>query len=754
MASKLTVAGLVPPAAHIHPPRPLAGSALIRLLAGTALVAPFVPVALLAPVVPFAPLLPAPLAAQETPAIRGIVVNADDGAPVMGAEVLVRATPLRALTGDDGRFVLSVPGGSAYTLFVIADGYGSAEVAADPASAEPLRVPLVPQLFDVPGVTVTASRTTVRPGDAPVSVAVLSGEELQRRDVTNLREALPFAQGVTFNAGQMDIRGSSGISRGVGSRVLMLLDGHRALTGVGSAIDFSILPLLDVDRVEVVKGPNSALWGTNAMAGVVNVITRPPLGPPRTAVRAYYGVFDTPVHLDFTDERLSMRGLQIQHARQIGSAGLTVFAGREGSDGFRQNGGQDRWQWRAKAVFGADSSKPLELFASWKREELEEFFTWLSPERRLEVDPMDLGDWKLESDLVLGMTANPVVTSTLRLQLRPQVQHFRSRNHFHDNQDFHRSTRYGTDLQASFFSGSRHAVTAGAEVSRTDVSSNFLSPTPDVTDLALFAQDEVDLSDRLRGSAGIRLDSHRASSVEGDLTLNPKVGFVFDATPNMSLRTSLSRGYRAPSVSEQFTRTTTFGFRVVPNLELRGESAWAGEVGATLVPGQRLWVDAGLFWSEYSGLIEVTGAPNQPLTFQFRNLSEARVRGLDAGLRFGVVPRKLNLHANYLFIDSQNLDTGRPLAYRSRHNLTTTLSGWADRVALDVRHRSKAETVLAFPLDDRGPITLLDLRLALEVMSVDVRAKVENLLQAEYVDVQERNPGATRSFRVTVTSRF
>ena len=727
--------------ARIRPPRLLAARG---------------PVAAIALVAPFILLAPAPLAAQAGPTIRGVVVDDDEGAPVMGAEVLVQSTPLRALTGEDGSFELSVPEGGIWTLFVIAEGYGSAEVTADPAStaSEPLRISLAPLLFDVPGLTVTASRTTLRPGDAPVSVAILSGDELQRRDVTNLKEALPFAQGVTFNAGHLDIRGSSGIARGVGSRVLMLLDGHRALTGVESGIDYSILPLLDVDRVEIVKGPNSTLWGTNAMAGVVNVITRPPLGPPRTAVRGYYGVFDTPGNLDFTDERLSMRGLQIQHSRQIGGAGVTVFAGREGSDGFRQNGGQERWQWRAKAVFGAESSKPLEVFASGKREDLEEFFTWLSPERRLEVDPADLGDWKRNSDLVFGMTATPVVTSTLKLQLRPQVQHVRNQNYFHDNEDFHRSTRYGTDLQLSFFSGGRHALTVGGEASRTDVTSNFLSPTPDVTDLALFVQDEIGFSDRLRGSAGVRLDSHKASVVEGDLTLNPKVGIVFEATPDMSLRTSLSRGYRSPSVSEQFTRTTTFGFRVVPNLELRGESAWAGEVGTTVVPNERLWFDAGLFWSEYSGLIEVTGAPNQPLTFQFRNVAEARVRGLDAGMRVGVVPRKLNLHANYLFIDSQDLDTGRPLAYRSRHNITTTLSGWADLVALDVRHRSEAETVLAYPLDERGAITLLDLRLALEVMDMDVRAKVENLLQAEYVDVQERNPGATRSFRVTVTSRF
>jgi outer membrane receptor protein involved in Fe transport len=244
--------------------------------------------------------------------------------------------------------------------------------------------------------------------------------------------------------------------------------------------------------------------------------------------------------------------------------------------------------------------------------------------------------------------------------------------------------------------------------------------------------------------------------VENDVELNPKIGIVYHPSDRFSLRTSLSRGYRAPSVSEQFTATTVFGFRVVPNLELRGESAWAGEIGATASPGDRLWFDAGLFWSEYSGLIEVAAAPGgvDLFTFQFRNVSEARIRGLDTGVRVGVIPHKLNLQTNYLFLDSEDLESGKQLAYRSRHNLTTTLSAWDDAIGLDMRYRTRPEVVLAYPLDKRGDVTLVDLRLNFELMDVDVQTKVANLLQAEYVDIQERNPGASRSFRVTVTSRF
>ena len=539
------------------------------------------------------------------------MVAAASGEAVARAQVLVRSTQLRTYTGEDGGFEIELPSvGDAVQLVVAAAGFTTVERAVDPleAGAGPLAIALERALLEVPGLTVTANRGNAQPGEAPVSVAVVSGDELQRRDVTSLDQALPFAQGVTFNAGQMDIRGSSGIARGVGSRVLMLVDGHRVLGGVGSGIDFGMLPVLDVERIEIVKGPHSTLFGTNAMGGVVNVITRPPVDGTRTVVRGYWGVYDTPVETSFTDERLDMQGLQIQHARRVGGADMTVMVARaEGSDGFRQNGSLQRWRVRAKTVFGADSPGPLELFLSWKRDDAEEFFTWRSPERRLEVQPVQLGDWIRSTDLVVGMTANPVVTRLLKVQLRPQLYHIRSQNHFHDNDDFHRSTRYGTDLQISRLTDGPHSFTAGAEAAYTTISSNFLEPTPTVTDLAAYVQDEIAFSERVRGAVGIRIDRHRASAVERELSVNPKVGVVFSPSERFSLRTSLSRGYRAPSVAEQYSSTTVFGFPRRPQPRASRRVGVGGRSGRDV-------------------------QPRQPAVVRRRPLLE-RVRGADRGVR-------------------------------------------------------------------------------------------------------------------------
>ncbi len=695
--------------------------------------------------------------AQAPPgAIEGTVISLPEGVPVPQAAVLLAGTPLRALTDDAGTFRLTQIEPGAYTVRVVAFGHAEsqlADVRVTPGEVNHLTIELTQTAVEVPGIVVTASRSGARIGESPASVAVLGSDEILRRNVSTLDEALPFAQGVITNAGQLDIRGASGLSRGVGSRVLVLLDGHRLMKGVGSEADLEIFPLLDVDRVEVLKGPNSSLWGTSAVGGVVNVLTSRPPERPETLFRAYYGAWDTPSQFRFTDEALSSQGLGFQHSRRIGRVGGTLYLGAEGSDGFHQNGGHSRWQARLKTVFPGDSDRPTEAFVNFTRRDKDEFFTWLSEERPLEVDSASVGDWLREDDVVIGVTARPVNNQSMLLQVRPQFAYNKVQNHFHDNQDFHRSSRLAADVQLSMNPSRRQAISTGVEASGTEVRSNFLGE-PWIVDLAAYAQDEIEISSRWHGTVGLRLDYHHARSGEPELSPNPKIGLVYRPSAGVGLRTSVSRGYRAPSASEQYTSTTQFGFRVIPNLELMGEHAWAAEVGGTAEIGGWLLLDAALFHSDYTDLIEPAPVPGEFFTFQFRNVADARVSGLDAGAQVGLFDNMLALKANYVFLDTEDKRTGSTLQYRSRHNVTATLEVLRQLLAVDVRYRSTVEEVLAFPLDPREPITVVDLRAAYRIQSWIIMAKVGNLFQNTYVDVQERRPGPTRHFRLTIIPRF
>ena len=293
----------------------------------------------------------------------------------------MRSTALEALTDEEGP-LRGRPARAAAspTLVVVADGFRTVEAPVESGLwEEPLRISLERLFFEVPGSqTVTANRGT-HPGDAPTSVAVISGDDLQRREATNLNEALPFAQGVTFNAGQMDIRGSSGLSRGVGSRVLMLLDGHRTLSGVGSSVDFAVLPVLDVERIEIVKGPHSTLWGTNAMGGVVNVITRPPeAGSPDRGARVLRPLRHPGRPATSPTGGSPCRGFS--SSTPGGSATSTRRSSRRARvpTVFRPERGPRRLAAAGEGRSSESRQPPLKLFATWKRDDMEEFFTWLS----------------------------------------------------------------------------------------------------------------------------------------------------------------------------------------------------------------------------------------------------------------------------------------------------------------------------------------------------------------------------------------
>lgn len=698
------------------------------------------------------------LLAQSTGgAIEGTVRSVADSLPVRQATVQVTGTPLGVLTGEQGSFrIVRVEPGT-YTLRVSAPGYEQAahpEVVVTEGESVRVAVFLQPSVIDVPGLVVTASRSRERPDESPVSVAVLEAQELQQRNVNNVGEALPFAQGVVSNGGQLDIRGASGISRGVGSRVLVLLDGHRMLKGVGSEADFEKLPLLDVERVEVVKGSHSSLYGTGALGGVVNVITAVPSETPETLVRGFFGTYDTPSRFRFTEESLSTAGVGVQHSRRIAGVGTTLFLGTDGSEGFRQNGGFSRWQARVKTVFGPDTQRPVDAFVNWTQRDADEFYTWLSEDQPLEVEPEELGDWLRETDLSVGATLRPLMTQRSSLQIRPIFDYNAVQNHFHDSDDSHHSSRLAADAQFDVTPSFGQNVTAGVEASWTEITSSILVVDPSILDLGLFAQDEIRLSDRFRAVGGLRFDYHGATSAESDFVVSPRIGGVYLPSESVSLRASISRGYRAPSAAEQYTETTRFGFDVIPNLELTGERAWSGEVGTTARVGRWLRLDAAVFYSDFQDLIEPSPVAGQFFTFQFQNVAQARVFGLDTGAEVGLLGDKLGFKANYLYLNSRDERTGEPLPYRSPHNVTLTASAFRELVAVDYLYRSEVEEVLAYPLDPRGAISVVDLRLTYRIGNWVVMGKVGNLLQSRYVDIQERNPGETRLFRLTVMPRF
>ena len=700
-----------------------------------------------------------PVRALEAQAGTGVLegtITDSGGAGVAGALVQLQGTRLSATTTDSGRFRLGGITPGSYTIRVLAIGYLSrvqGPVIIAPGTASQFVLVLARSAVTMPGVFVTAGPSGAKAGEATVSIGVMDSGEIQSRNVTTVDQALPFIPGVIFNHTTLDIRGSSGIEEGVGSRILMMMDGHSVLTGDGGQINFDALPMMDLGRIEVVKGAYSALYGSAALGGVINMITTPIMGQPQSAIKAYAGAFQVPQPHQYTEDNLNYAGLELQHSRQLGSVGARVAVGGESNDGFTQNGQVGRLYLRGKFTSAPDNPHPWDAFVIGSRNNSGEYFVWRSADQPNEVPPPELGNWYRDDQVLSGATFTPVATQHLTFHVSPTLLYSSSQNFFNvppgKVNDWHNAAKLGANAAVTINAGPTNTVTTGVEGFYTAVNSNFIGQ-PKITDLSMFSLDELAVASRLRGSLGVRLDYHDTSVGSPQAVVSPTLGVVWTTASWLNTRASLGHGYRAPSAVEQFVTSSRSGFYVVPNPGLQGETAWTGEVGATATVGNWLMFDGAAFRSNFHDFIGPAPVAGQVNVFQFQNLSAAWVQGLDLSSRMSVVPRIVDLAVTYMLLDTWDVDASAPLPYRSRNVFTTTAEFLQGKVAVDVQYRSRVDRVLQFPLDERTAITLVGLRLGYQFRNVQVMAKITNLLQAQYVDVMEHTVGEPRNLIVTV----
>jgi outer membrane receptor protein involved in Fe transport len=692
------------------------------------------------------------VAHAQSGSLVGTVRDADTGRVLDGATVLVRGTPLSAVTDARGRFAIIGLEAGVYTLYATAIGFSGDSVAAitlADGEQRDVELRLWPIALRLQEVVVTASRAAERSEEAVASVVALPREEIVLRNVTTLDGALRYVPGITFNGqNQLDIRGATGMARGVGSRVLLLLDGHSMLSGDGGEIDFGTIPMLDLDRTEVVKGAYSAVYGSNALGGVVNLITAPVDSTPETVFRFHADAYNYQTDYKWAEGPQGALGVGLQHSRRLGSVGGRVALAYEGTNGFSENRESSRWLGRVKLESSPTSGSPWDVYGVFVRERAGEFFTWRSEEEPFLVQPDVAGNYTVGYSIYTGATVTPLATARTLISVSPTFNVSTLQNHFNDNDDWHDAIKPGLLAQISWFAGDGNSFTMGVEGAHMWGRSNFLGD-PKVLDAAGFLQDEIRFSSAVKTSLGARLDYHKATGGQAEWAVSPKVGVAVRVAPRATIRASVGAGYRAPSAIEQFVSSQQFGFRVIPNPDLTGEHAWSGELGTSVTVLNRVRLDAALFGSLYRDLIGPAPAPNEPFVFQFRNVARARVAGADIGVNAFVIRDKLELQASYLLLDTEDRDTGDPLPYRSRHNVTGTISVLRGLAGVDVRYRSRVEEVLAYPLDPRSDVTVIDLRFGYRAFNLLWQLKVANIFNQFYVDVQERNPGAPRSIGVT-----
>lgn len=725
--------------------------------------------------------------AQTHGEIRGRVIDAQTGEALPGANVLVQGTVLGNITNVEGNFTIKhVPPGG-YTLRVSFVGYQTAfaSVRVNADSITRINLALQATMLEIANVVVTASRQPEEIQTAVVSVSALTTTEALRRNPLRLDAALESIPGVSLVGENVNVRNSTGYTRGLGSRVLILIDGVPALPSDFGNMDWDILPVTDFERVEVIKGPASALYGSFALGGVINIITKAPQPQGRFSIRTSAGIYDEPFERDWrwTDRTLSFNRQDVSYSKRFGKLGLRLSLGRHESTGDRENRHFQRWNGTGKLMWNFDNGSELSLFGAYARDRRGEF-VWAEQGKPYR-SPLAFINYRLALDAYTfygqyRLRAN----DWLELKWRASYVRQLTGNQFKKEGDFEPTQGPGADWQIHAQLDSSMSFTVGLEyhydyAEQRQIGRHFAST------ISPYLQQIWQPHPALRITAGLRYDHYyllpgptiqtkiidnRPVSVVNPLPegleaqyLSPQLGMSYRLFAETVLHAALGKGIRIPVLGERFLQfDEPIPFR--PNSKIVTESSFSFETGLRQRLSRHANLEATAFYNLYHDLIEPVFVSTASTFYAtLVNIPRARIQGIEASGRFQFWRNRLGLEATATLTDpvitkvnpSSAVPTqfkeGDLLSYRPRliAYLSPSFSLGPLSLQADYAFASKLEReqVQLFKDDQRVPKKQLDLRLLYQWQGLTAQVAVRNLLRYTYTQV-ERNVNEVRNVAV------
>lgn len=595
---------------------------------------------------------------------------------------------------------------------------------------------------------VTGTRSEEPTADAPIATEVIDRDELVSSGAHDVAEALAAHPGVRVERG---LAGQVVSLQGLDPEyTLVLVDGERVIGRVGGGLDLSRLPVTDVERIEIVKGPASALYGSDAIGGVVNIVTRRAKRAVAAEASTSYGSFGT---LDSS-------------ARASGGTGpwrLGASAGWQRGDGFDLDPGTVSTTASAYDAYHAALELGLRPGAtSWRADAS---VRWLErDQQRVDGSPTGAIFDRRNLTETLDATLQPEWKPSLPTRLRASVHFGSFRDQFVSDQrgsdalDQYQDTReqlLESSAQFDALAGD-HLVSVG-----TDGMFERLR-TPRLRDGegrrtrgAVFVQDEWTVVHALKLVLVPALRADEDSRFGAHVT--PRLALRWDPADAVVLRASVGYGYRAPDFKELylFFENPGVGYVVEGNPELRPETSRSVTLGAEWKPANEVWLSASAFRHALDDLILTSlvdpGGAGMVQRFTYVNVGSGTSQGAELAARWSPLPT-MRLDASYAFTDARDDSSGEPLDGTPRHRATFAAT-WRPRWSgLELDARGSLVGKRPF-MHARAPAyALVGFRVAWELASrLTVFGGLDNLLDAgdaEWNPIQPRTvyAGASAHF--------
>ncbi|MBZ0200067.1 MAG: TonB-dependent receptor [Ignavibacteriaceae bacterium] len=680
--------------------------------------------------------------------ITGTVQN-EKGYPLAFVNMVIEGTTTGAASSVLGRFIIKGLKPGVYNLFISIIGYESKTLTVDVTKNDAsLKIVLNESVVQSEQVVITAGKHQQNLDDLPVSVDVLQPEIIDKKNIYNIRDAIRYLPGISLVDDEISIRGSSGNSRGAGARVLTAIDGIPLYTGDTGEIIWEMIPVNEIDRVEVMKGASSSLYGSTAMGGVINIITKKQTNQSYTYFKALAGLYDKPSHDEWKWAKNSrtFNSLAASHTNHIGGFGFTLSLSRIDDYSYKQNDFTRRYIGFLKGVINISEKTGLTFFINSLNQTSGNFIYWKDSRNALVPPDADQGQKINTNRQMAGVILSHQVNDKLQLDFRGSYYRTDWRDQSVSMNNSIANLFRGEVFAVNRFSNN-FTLTGGIESSASKVKSNIFG-NPKAFSFGAYTQADFKTLERLNISAGVRYDLSKLDTLKGVSNISPKFGVNFKLTDRIILRSSIGAGFRAPTLAEAYTSTLVSGVSINPNPNLKPESNLSFETAVSYKLSPSSKIEAALFQNEFYDFIEpaVNRTTGQ---VSFANVTRARIQGAEFIYTLSPFLDNLFFTGGYTYLWTRDLQKNKALKYRPRHLVSTSINynPGALSFGFNFRYSSKIEQI-DFELVDLGLVKDGDKFVAIYVLDFSagyslfyigfpgrIFFNVDNLLNYNYVEL-------------------
>lgn len=493
-------------------------------------------------------------------------------------------------------------------------------------------------------IVTTPTRTAQSTGSLAQRVEVLVRADLDRRQAFTVDEAFRDRPGVTLTGdarfGQESRLALRGMTSGYGTqRTLVMLDGRPLTDEYLGHVDLALYPLFAMSRVEMVRGPASAAYGTNAMGGVVNMLPSAGTARPATDVQLEGGNFGT-------------GGGVLAHRRIIGAVDVAATGYYRQTNGYLANSSGQMMDWSLAGGLAR---------VGWSGQSASvRGYTMISDGQGVD-EGLTRDALRFSQDVVSDIAVDRSRGAMLR------VQGYYS----HLDQDFGWFDRPASNYKQHSFGGiatqslrvGSHALLVGGEFRQQVASVIDAAGNVDAsaTTWSLFAQDEVQVGEKLTLLGGLRGDH----VPENGMTVTWRAGASYRVSPGGRIYIAGGTAFRAPALSDRFLPPTSyFGLTFEGNPGLGPEKLTSVEVGADYEIVRGVWAAASGFITRANGFWDFL--PGEDGVFRPENIAKVGVDGVElearvrAGRSFTVGGGLSLIDARYMsFIGREDVEGNR-----------------------------------------------------------------------------------------------